>query len=72
MNYSIRFYRKKKGFTQKKLAEMLEIPRCELSFIETKKVIPKTEIAEKISEILQINIGQIYTKEELDFILYKG
>jgi DNA-binding XRE family transcriptional regulator len=71
MDYSISFYRKLKDLKQQELADKLEIPRTELSFIETKKVLPKVDLAKKIAGILEVTIGQIYTKEELEFILYK-
>lgn len=71
MDYSISFYRKLKKIKQQELAEKLEINRTELSFIETKKVLPKVETAIKIAEILEVTIGQIYTKEELDYMRFR-
>lgn len=71
MDYSISFYRKLKKFKQQELAEKLKINRTELSFIETKKILPKVETAIKIAELLEVTIGQIYTKEELDFMIYR-
>jgi DNA-binding XRE family transcriptional regulator len=71
MDYSISFYRKLRDLKQQELADKLEISRTELSFIETKKVLPKHSLAILIAETLKVTIGQIYTKEELDFILYK-
>jgi phage replication initiation protein len=71
MDYSINFYRKLKKIKQEDLAKKLGINRTELSFIETKKVLPKIETAIKISNILEVTIGQIYTKEELDFMRFR-
>lgn len=58
--------------SQQELADKLEITRTELSFIETKKMSPKIEVAEKIGEILQVNVGLIFSKEELDYMLYRN
>jgi DNA-binding XRE family transcriptional regulator len=71
MDYSISFYRKLKKIKQQELADKLGINRTELSFIETKKILPRVETAKKIADILEVTVGQIYSKEELDFILYR-
>ncbi len=72
MDGTIRFYRKNINISQQKLADMLELPRTELSFIETKKVFPKSQVAVKIAEILNIPIGSLWTVEELDFINFRS
>ena len=71
MDTTIRFYRKKINMTQQELADILKLPRTEVSFIETKKILPKYQIIENIAEALNVPIGKLYTKEELDFIRYK-
>lgn len=58
--------------SQQELADKLEITRTELSFIETKKMSPKIEVAERIAGFLQVNIGLIFSKEELDYMLYRN
>ena len=71
-DYSIRFYRKNKEISQKKLSELLGITRTDLSFIESKKIFPDIELANKIADMLGETIGRFYTKEELDFITYRS
>jgi len=72
MDNSIAYFRNKQNLKQKELAEKLGIKRYYLSFIETKKIIPDSELAEKISFELKVNIGQLWTKAELDLILEKN
>lgn len=60
------------GLTQKKLAENLGIKTYKLSFIENKLLYPAPELAEKIAKCLDVSMDSLWSKEELDFILYKG
>lgn len=71
MDGSIAFYRKKQNISQQELADAIGISRTHLSYIENKRFYPDHKIAERISELLNVTIGQIYTREELEFILYK-
>lgn len=71
MDNSIAYFRNKQNLKQKELAEKLGIKRYYLSFIETKKIYPTPELAEKISFELKASMGQLWTKEELDLILSK-
>ena len=72
MDYSISFYRKLRKMSQQELADKLEITRTELSFIETRKVLPKIDIAQKVAGILEVTIGQIFIKEDLDYMLFRS
>ena len=58
--------------SQQELADSLGITRTELSFIETRKMLPKIDTAKKIADILEVTIGQIYIKEDLDYMLYRN
>ena len=66
---SIAYFRKKQNLKQGEFAEKLGIKRYYLSFIENKKFLPDTELAEKMSKELKASIGQLWTGEELNIIL---
>jgi len=65
---TIGYYRDKAGYTQKQLAEMLDIPRTTMSFYETKRSYPDIEVAEKIAEIINQPIGKLYSEPELEIM----
>jgi len=65
----IAYFIKKQNLRQIDLAEDLGIKRYYLSFIETKKMLPGMELAERISERLKASMGQLWTEEELNTIL---
>lgn len=56
----IQAIRKKKGYTQEKLAELINIEPPSLSYIETGKFAPSVETLQKLSEILQVDIWEFY------------
>ena len=68
---TIGYYRDKAGFTQKQLAEMLDVPRTTMSFYETKRSYPDIEVAEKIAEIINQPIGKLYSEPELEIMKTK-
>lgn len=58
-------YRKKKGFSQEKLSEALNISTKHLSDLETGKSFVSAELLENISQVLQIPPSALfYTPEE--------
>jgi len=65
---TIGYYRDKAGYTQKQLAEMLDIPRTTMSFYETKRSYPDIEVAEKIAKIINQPIGKLYSEPELEIM----
>jgi len=69
---SIAYFRKKQGLTQKEIADRIGIKRYYYSMIETKTIIPNTKIAERISFQLEVPIGLLWTKEELNYISFKS
>jgi len=68
---TIGYYRDKAGYTQKQLAEMLDIPRTTMSFYETKRSYPDIERAEEIARILNRPIGELYSQQELELMKTK-
>ena len=68
---TIGYYRDKAGYTQKQLAEMLDVPRTTMSFYETKRSYPDIEVAEKIAEIINQPIGKLYSEPELEIMKSK-
>lgn len=68
---SIKYYRRKLDLRQSDLAEKLGIKSYLMSFIETKKIYPEPEIAERLAEFLEVPIGKLYLEEELELILRK-
>jgi len=69
---SIRYYRKKLKMRQSDLAEKLGIKSYLMSFIENKKLYPDSDLAQNLAFALGIPIGQIYSEEELNLIIYKN
>lgn len=68
---NIRYYRKKKGLTQKKLAELTGLAEITIRQYESCKYEPKTENLLKIRKALDVNINQLYgTMEDIDLIDY--
>ncbi len=66
MANAIKFWRKKRGMTQQKLADFLGIHRPVLSNIENPKIPidPDEKMAIKISRILKVLVTDILRKEE--------
>lgn len=57
--------RKKKGFTQEKLAEIIGIEVPSMSNIETGKFAPSVETLQKLSIALEVKPSEFYTFEEV-------
>ena len=68
---SLAYFRKKLKLTQKELSKKLDIKRYFYSLIETKTFMPDSELAERISFEFKVPPGQLWTKEELDYISTK-
>lgn len=56
--------RKKKGLTQRKLAELLEIPYQQVQFWEYGKYKPSFNNISKLCDILDLNLDDIISKKE--------
>ncbi len=59
----IRELRKSRGFTQEKLAELVEIGPANISYIETGRFAPSGETLVRLSEVLQVAIYELYMFE---------
>jgi len=69
---TIGYLRKKAGFKQAELADILGLTATDMSFIENKKLYPDTLTVSKISEVLKTPTGLIWTEKELGLILEKS
>lgn len=62
---NLQLYRRKKGFSQEKLSEELDISTKHLSDLETGKSFVSAELLESISQVLHISPSALfYTPEE--------
>ena len=61
---NIHKYRKKKNFSQEKLAEKLEISVKHLSNIETGKVFASAELIETIALVLEVSVSALFYSPE--------
>lgn len=61
----IQSIRKSKGFTQEKLAELIDIEPPSLSYIETGKFSPSVETLQRLANVLQVNIWEFYYFESV-------
>ena len=69
---SIKYYRNKLKMRQSELAEKLGIKSYLMSFIENKKLYPGSDLAQNLAFALGVTIGQLYSEEELNLIIYKN
>lgn len=60
LGQKIQKIRKSKGFTQEKLAEMIDIETPSLSYLETGKYSPSIETLQKLSEALGVQPWEFY------------
>lgn len=56
----IKQYRKNKKLTQEQLAELINIEIPSLSNIETGKFAPSLETVQKLCEVLEVNLWELY------------
>ena len=61
----IQDFRKSKGFTQDKLAEIVGIDTISLSKIETGRNYPTAENITKLSEALDVNIYELFVSDNI-------
>jgi len=61
----IQDYRKLKGLTQEKLAEIIGIDTVSLSKIETGKNYPTSENLSKITKVLNVELYQLFVDDNL-------
>lgn len=63
---NIKSLRENVGFTQVKLAEMLNISRTTVTMWETTDAYPRSELLPQIAELLGCSIDDLYDKPQTD------
>ena len=63
----VRFFRTKNNITQTELAEQTAMTATELSLVENDKLLPTPPKARKLCKVLNVNLGDLYTRKELTF-----
>lgn len=63
----VRFFRTQNNITQTELAEQTAMTATELSLIENDKLLPTPPKARRLCKILNVNLGDLYTRKELTF-----
>ena len=58
---NLRVLRLEKGFTQKELAELVEIDQAAIACYELGKYKPKFEIATKLARIFDVTVEELYS-----------
>ena len=61
----IRYYRKQRGLSQEKLAELIGIEPQSLSYMETGKFSPSPDTLQKLGEILNVKPYEFYYFEDI-------
>lgn len=56
--------RKKRGITQEKLAELVEVAPRHISFIETARSFPSCDLLERICRCLDVKCSELFDFEE--------
>lgn len=67
----IKEYRKNKNMTQEELANELGVSRKTLNLIESGSVVPKVDIAYKLSLILEVTVEEIFYNEDYNNLSLK-
>ena len=60
LGLNIAYYRKKKGFSQEKLAELCEISRTHMSRIETAECAVSLDVIFRLADALGIEVGRLF------------
>jgi transcriptional regulator with XRE-family HTH domain len=66
---NMKFYRKKLGISQAKLAEKANITDNYIALIETGKRFPSVSMLERIAEVLQKDTIELFSLKQDDFAL---
>lgn len=56
--------RKQRGLTQEELAELVNVAPRHISFIETAKSFPSSDLLERLSHVLNTNYADFFTYEK--------
>lgn len=63
----VRFFRTQNKITQSELAEQSSMTAMELSLVENDKLLPTPPKARQLCKVLNVNLGDLYTRKELAF-----
>lgn len=64
LGQNIAFYRKRRGFTQEKLSEMVGINNVHLSRIETGDAAASLDVLFSIADVLDVEPGKLFENKE--------
>lgn len=67
----IKEYRKTKNMTQEEMANELGVSRKTLNLIENGNVIPKVDLAYKLSLVLETTVEELFYNEEYNVLYLK-
>ena len=68
MKNSIKVERAKKNITQADLAKLAKVSRQTINAMELGKYVPSTVLALRLAQIFEVEISQIFTLEDSDWV----
>lgn len=68
MKNSIKVERAKKNITQADLAKLAKVSRQTINAMELCKYVPSTVLALRLAQIFELEISQIFTLEDSDWV----
>ena len=68
MKNSIKGERAKKNITQAELAKLAKVSRQTITAMELGKYVPSTVLALRLAQIFEVEISEIFTLEDFDWL----
>ena len=68
MKNSIKVERAKKNITQAELAKLAKVSRQTINAMELVKYVPSTVLALRLAQIFEVEISEIFTLEDSDWV----
>ncbi|MDB4709267.1 helix-turn-helix transcriptional regulator [Flavobacteriaceae bacterium] len=68
MKNSIKVERAKKNITQAELAKLAKVSRQTINAMELGKYVPSTVLALRLAQIFEVEISEIFTLEDFDWL----
>ena len=68
MKNSIKVERAKKNITQAELAKLAKVSRQTINAMELGKYVPSTVLALRLAHIFEVEISEIFTLEDSDWV----
>jgi len=68
MKNSIKVERAKKNITQADLAKLTKVSRQTINAMELGKYVPSTVLALRLAQIFEVEISEIFTLEDSDWV----